>query len=171
MSVEWKRVQGWLKFFGKGSIEIPKHIPLKIGDGEIHCDSVTLTNAEIKSLRASPKTLVAAPGAGKVIEFLNAILILNYGSNALTESTDNLVIQYDNGQDVTAAIEMTGFIDQTTDQMAFVNAAGIATATAANCANQALELFNTGDGEFGGNAANDTTMTVKISYRIWDTNL
>jgi len=30
----------------------------------------------------------------------------------------------------------------------------------------AVQLFNTGDGEYAGNAANDTTMTAKVNYRI-----
>jgi len=32
--------------------------------------TVTLTNADIKALRATPKTLVAAPGTGKFLEFV-----------------------------------------------------------------------------------------------------
>lgn len=35
---------------------------------------VTLTNAELKALRATPKELVAAQGAATVIEFVSAIL-------------------------------------------------------------------------------------------------
>jgi len=138
----------------------------------IYHDTVELTNAQIKALRAAPKTLVAAPGAGYVLELVSAVLILDYGTNGLTETADNLVIEYaTSGQDATAAIETTGFIDVTADQMAFVNPAGIATVAAANTANKALQLFNTGDGEIAGNAANDTTMTVKVAYRIHATGL
>jgi hypothetical protein len=133
----------------------------------IYYDTVELSNADIKALRATPKALVAAPGANKFIELVSAVLILDYGSEVLTESADNLVIQYHtSGQDLTAAIETTGFIDQAADQMAFINPAGVATMTAANAVNKAVELFNTGDGELAGNASNDSTMTVKVAYRI-----
>jgi hypothetical protein len=133
----------------------------------IYHSTVELSNANIKALRASPMALVAATGANTFIEFVSAVLILDYGSEVLTESSDNLVIQYStSGQDLTAAIETTGFIDQAADQMAFIPAATVATMTAANAVNKGIELFNTGDGEIAGNASNDTTMTVKVAYRV-----
>lgn len=129
-------------------------------------DTVELSNADIKALRATPKTLISAPGTNTIAEFVSAVLILDYGSEALTESADNLVIEYEDGQDITGALEMTGFIDQTADQVSFVIPAGVASMTAATATNKAIQLFNTGDGEFGGNASGDTTMTVKVTYRV-----
>lgn len=138
---------------------------------KINVATVQITNAEIKALRATPKDLVAAPGAGKFLEFVGATIILDYGSNVLTESADNLVIQYDGGQDATAAIESTGFIDNNADIVAVIVPATIAAIASASVANDALELFNTGDGEIAGNAGADTTLTVKISYIIHDLEL
>lgn len=133
----------------------------------LHTDTVALSNADIKALRGTKKELVATPGANNFIEVVSVVLLMEYGSNVLTETADNLVVEYaTSGQDITAAIEMTGFIDQAADQVAFVLPAGIATMTTANCSNNAVQLFNTGDGEFGGNAGNDTLMRVKITYRI-----
>ena len=141
-------------------------------DSELKTDTVRITNAQIKALRASPKELVAAPGAGKFIEFISAFLILDYGSNVLTESTDNMVIQYHtSGVDATGAIEATGFIDASADTMIEVLPSALAYNAATNIVNKALELFNTGDGEYAGNAAADTTMIVKITYRIHTTGL
>ncbi len=135
-------------------------------DSFIYTDTVELSNVNIKALRATPITLVAAPGAANFIEVISVVLILDYGTNVLTESADNLVVEYLSGIDITAAIETTGFIDQAADQMALILPSTIATMTAANALNDSVQLFNTGDGEFAGNAGNDTTMTVKISYRI-----
>jgi hypothetical protein len=140
-------------------------------DGVLHRRVVNLTNAEIKALRASPKVLVPAPGAGWFLEFHKAILCLNYGSNALTESTDNLVIEYAGGQDVTAAITAAGFITATADTYCVVGAATIAAAAKTAIENQALRLFNTGDGEYAGNAGLDTTMTVITEYWIHKSKL
>ena len=142
-------------------------------DSILKTDTVTLSNADIKALRASPKELVATPGAGKFVELVSAILILNYGSEILTESVDNLVIQYGtSGDDITAAIEMTGFIDQAADTIMIVGPANPLVANAAtDMVNNAITLFNTGDGEFAGNASNDTTMIVKVTYRIHATGL
>jgi hypothetical protein len=128
---------------------------------------VELSNANIKALRGTKKELVASPGADKFLELVSALLILDYGSEALTESVDNMIIQYaTSGVDASAAIESTGFIDSTADTIALVLPVGLTGVVATNMVNNALELFNTGDGEFAGNASNDTTMTVKITYRI-----
>lgn len=130
--------------------------------------TVTLTNAEIKALRAAPKTLVAAPGAGKLLELVSAQLKLVAGANVLTETAANLAIRYTNGTGaiVSQAVETTGFIDQAANT--FTNAlpkidAIVATADANN---KALVLHNTGAGEIAGNAANDATMTINIAYRV-----
>jgi hypothetical protein len=48
--------------------------------------TVTLTNADIKGLRATPKTLIAAPGAGKFLEFVSASLKLVAGANVTSPS-------------------------------------------------------------------------------------
>jgi len=135
-------------------------------DSFLHTNTVELSNVNIKNLRGTPITLVATAGANNMIEFVSAVLILDYGTNVLTETDDNLVIEYEDGQDITGALECTGFIDAGADTVKFVIPAGIATMTAATATNKAIQLFNTGDGEFGGNAGADTTMTVKVTYRV-----
>lgn len=141
-------------------------------DSLLLTDTVTLTNAEIKGIRAAPKELVASPGAGKFLELVSAVLILDYGSDVLTESTDNMVIQWGtSGADATAAIEATGFIDAAADQMAIILATTLATDATADIVNNSLELFNTGDGEYAGNASADSTMIIKITYRVHTTGL
>jgi predicted RecA/RadA family phage recombinase len=131
--------------------------------------TVSLTNAQIKGLAAAPKELVAAPGANKWLEFLSAQLILDYGSEVLTETDDNLAIRYTDGSGliVSETIQTTGFIDAAAD--AIINAIPVKDATAAFSSaavlNKALVLDNIGNGEFGGNATSDTLMKVRIAYR------
>jgi len=133
----------------------------------IYNTTVALSNAQIKALRAAPVSLVATPGADKFIELVSAVIIMNYGTNVLTESADDLVIQYITSDvDATATIEMTGFIDQAADQIAIVRPVTLATVPASSVVNNGLELFNAGDGEIAGNAGNDTTASVRISYRV-----
>ena len=130
-------------------------------------DTIALTNANIKALRATKKALVATPGADKFLELVSAQLILNYGSEVLTESADDMVIQYaTSGVDATAAITANGFITAAADTIINVLPKALGAVVATNLVNNGLELFNTGDGEYGGNASADTTMTVKITYRI-----
>lgn len=149
-----------------------RHIPwLQSG---IHTENLvryeygTLTSAQVKALRATPATLVAAPAAGKILEFISLQLFLDYGSNGFTETADNLVVRYLDGTGVivSQAIEMTGFIDQTADTMtnALPKIDAIAAKTA--CDGKALVLHNTGDGEIAGNAANDSVVRYKVVYRV-----
>lgn len=155
-----------LNQISKGGIKVGK-----LPDNTIRYAEVSITNAQIKALRATPVTLVAAPGAGKVLEFVSAVLFHDYGTNALTETTDNMAVRFENGSGtiVSQAIESTGFADATADTMTNVLPKIDAIAAKTACENKALVLHNTGDGEFGGNAAADTVWRAKVVYRVHTT--
>ena len=129
--------------------------------------TVDLTNTEIKDLADTPVELVAAQGANTVIEFVSAIFILDYGSNVLVESDDNLVIEYDGGDAaaVSQAIEMTGFIDQSADTITCAVSKVDPIDASADIVNKNLALFNSG-GNFTGNVTADTVIRVITSYRV-----
>ena len=141
-------------------------------DSTLKTDTVEITNAQIKAIAATPKELVAAPGADKLVEVLSAVLILDYGSEVLAEPSapDDLALEYDNGTGTQIATwDTTGFITASADAMEIVAAgsvggAGSAIGAATNV-NKNVVLINTG-GEYTGNASNDTTITVKITYRV-----
>jgi hypothetical protein len=134
--------------------------------------SGSLTNAQVKALRATPQTLVAAQGPGTVIEPVSLWLFFDYTA-AYTESDDNLKLRYTDGSgtDLFGSIEATGFVDATADTAIYANnigngslAQGSALAKTA-CDNQPVVLHNAGDGEYGaGNAAN--LIRYKIAYRV-----
>lgn len=132
----------------------------------IYHKTIQCNAACIKGLKASPLELVAAPGADKFIELKSAVLVMNYGSEALTESEDDLVIEYETGTDITAGIDSTSFLDQEADILKVVQPSAAVVITAANAVNKNIRLFNSGDGEFGGNASNDTTLSVRVAYRV-----
>lgn len=142
------------------------------GLGQLRYAEVAITNAQIKALRATPKTLVAAPGAGYVLEFVSGVLFHDYGTNALTESADNMAVKYTDGSGaaVSQTIEATGFVDATADTMTTIEAKIDAIVAKTGCENQALVLHQTGDGEYGGNAAADTVWRAKIAYRVHKTD-
>lgn len=82
---------------------------------------VRVTSAEILALFATPKTLVPAPGAGKLLEFLGGSIALDATATAYAgvAAGEDLTIKYTNaaGVIVSTTLETTGFIDQTTDQV------------------------------------------------------
>lgn len=145
--------------------------PGSVGSAEldettIQYAAVSIAAAAIATLRATPVTLVAAPGAGKVLEFVSAILLLDYTAPGFTETADNLAVRFENGSGalVSQAIECTGFIDQTadTETVALPKIDPIAAKT--GCENKALVLHNTGDGEFAGSGG--SALRVKVAYRV-----
>ncbi len=127
--------------------------------------SVTLTNAQMLALRATPITLIAAPGAGFVLKVISGQAFFDYTA-AYTESADNIAIRYENGSGVSiATFETTAFLTATADTMVQSDPVAAAITAKTGCDNKALVLHNNGDGEFGGgNAAN--TVTFKVVYRI-----
>lgn len=127
---------------------------------------VSITNAQFLAIRATPQTLVAAPGAGKVLEFISCMLFFDRTA-VYSETADNLAVRYVDGSGVivSQAIETTGFVDAATDASTNGLAKIDAITLTAQGDNKALVLHNTGDGEFGGgNAAN--VIRVKVAYRI-----
>jgi hypothetical protein len=144
----------------------------QIGVGMLVTKVIRLTSAEIKALRATPKTLVHGI-AGKTIQLVSATLLMDYGgTNAFTETADNLAIRYTDGSGVivSQAIETTGFIDQTADTVTNALPKIDAIVTVAGSKGKALVLHNTGDGEIAGNAGADNTMKVAVSYIVNEIN-
>lgn len=77
---------------------------------------VEVTSAEILALNASPKTLVAAPGAGKFHEFVDAIFILNYNSAAYaTNGVLSIRETDDSGQALSSDVLLADFLAKTAD--------------------------------------------------------
>lgn len=140
------------------------------GSSSIQSAEVSITNAQMLALRATPVTLVAAPGAGKVLEFLGGVLLFDRTA-VYTETTDNMAVKYSNGAGtaISVAIESTGFVDAAADAVYFVQPiAGTILGVKTLFENLPLVLHNTGDGEFGGgNAAN--VVRAKMNYRVWAT--
>lgn len=132
----------------------------------IQMAEVAVTAAEMLALRATPKSLVAAPGAGYVLEFISALFIYDYTA-AFTETTDNLNIRFTDGVGVVASLtlETTGLLDATSDQIRTISP--LAT-DITPVANSPLVLHNDGNGEFGGTGS---PCRVKVAYRVHATGL
>jgi hypothetical protein len=147
-----------------------------IGSGELDATTiqyaeVSIAAAAIRTLRATPVQLVAAPGAGKFVEFVSAQLFLDYGGAALTESSDNLAVRLNDGSGlaVSETIETTGFIDQTADTITNAIQIKDRIVSKANGENKKLVLHNTGSAEFGTAGTPTSALRVKVAYRVHST--
>lgn len=132
---------------------------------------IDIPAADIKTLVATPAELVPAPGAGKTVITDGLQLFLFAGTEVLTESSDDLIVKYDNGSGtaIVTTIETTGFIDQAVDQMMIAVPIVLAGSTILGTnENKNVVLLNN-SGEFAGNASNDASLRVYVQYHVVDT--
>lgn len=139
-----------------------------VADGATQVAEVAISSSEILALRATPKTLVAAPGAGKKLQFLSIDVYLDATATGYVESSANLGVRYTNGSGVQVSddIEATGFIDQTTDTATSGRAKADPIVAKSGCENQLLCLHNLGAGEY---TTGTGVMRVKVRYAVWTT--
>lgn len=143
------------------------------GQADSRTARIDISNAEIKALASRAKELVPAPGANKLLEFVSAVLLLDYSGGALSEPSapDDLAIEYDNGSGTQIATwDSTGFITSRADAMQIVNAAGVlggasAVLTARNV-NKNIALVNTGANCRG--TGSTSHIRVIVAYRVHD---
>jgi hypothetical protein len=138
--------------------------------GQVFFKSTTiLTSAEIKLLHANPIVVIPAQGAGTFISIINVVTKLNYGgSNVFVAGASQfLSLWYDN--------YVTGWRPFN----AIVNAQIVAanssysltsplfiTGLAAASENKAIIIANNNATEISGNASNDNTITIEITYCV-----
>lgn len=136
----------------------------KLGEDTVHSVTVEVTSAELLALASAPKTIVAAPGAGKVIQFFGALLQKEAGT-AYVEGTYNAAFRYTDGSGVIVSedIETTGYLDQTGVMYTNSIPKKDVIVTTAGAANQALVLDNIGADEW---TTGTGSVFVTLSYKV-----
>lgn len=136
--------------------------------------TLLMTNAQAKAFRATPVTIVAAPGAGKVIVPVSCLISLIYGgTNAFVQggAGDNFSLKL---KDSGGAILMSGgigaFTQNTTSAFSLMvpglAAGSSSNITKANGDNQPLVVHNQAAAELTGNAGADNTFLLTLTYLI-----
>ena len=134
------------------------------GTGTFNCTTVTLTSAQVKALRATPITVVAAQGAGVwIIPLMYAAKLIYGGTNAFSNG-QSLGLFYASGSDGLFNVVNTGTqLNVTTDKNWFgPSVATVQAPLPASVENQDLQIKNTGGSEITGNAANNNTFKITV---------
>lgn len=124
--------------------------------------NVTISTAELLALNATPKSLVAAPGAGKALILIDAQLMLDYNTVAYAgiAAGEDLEVRYTNGSgQLVATVETTGFLDATADAYRHVYPASAAAITPVDNAALVLDLAA---GEI---ITGNSPLKVRVRYR------
>ncbi len=135
-------------------------------DGALQFAGVAVSSAELLALRATPKSLVAAPGAGKMLSFRGAEIIYDAGATPYTVGTNDAAIRYKDtaGDIISQTIDSAGLLDSATDVVTHVDPLGTdSKGPKADVENQPLVLHNSGAAEW---TAGDGVVRVKIWYFI-----
>lgn len=131
-------------------------------DTSIATADVTITTGQLLALNAAPKTLVAAPGAGKAIIPVDMQLFLDYNTigYAGIAAGEDLELRHTNGAgQLFATVETTGFLDAVAD--AFRHIYPLAAAASTPVDNAALVLC-LASGEI---TTGNSPLKVRIRYR------
>ena len=134
-----------------------------VAAGKILEKEVTLTTAEILALFTTPKELVAAPGAGKVLEFVSAVFFLDFNSVAYTTRGDLTVNLHTTGTAVSCTTAAADVIQAAADAYDAMQALS---ADVVLQDDEALELRCA----TGNPLAGDSPLVVKVMYRVHDFN-
>lgn len=131
--------------------------------GRVYEKMIDISAAEILLLNSAPKELVAAPGPGKVIEFMSAVFFLDYGTEDY-DNTANLSIQTITGN-VRQSDSLAAAACLELDADGYGMFQAIHTETAINV-NDGLELIASAVPGAGGGG----TLKINVMYRIHDFN-
>jgi hypothetical protein len=133
-----------------------------LADSVLQTATVTLTAAQVNALFTTPISIIAAPGAGKLTQVTSCALQYNYDTTAFTiGSATNLALKYTDasGTSATTTAAVTGFLDQTADELRVLPLASSAYEPVANAA-VVLTLA-------GANvSAGVGTLVVTVAYRV-----
>ncbi|MBA7500036.1 hypothetical protein ES704_02789 [subsurface metagenome] len=148
-----------------------RHTPDEGGvlyEGYIRYAEVEISVDEILDLFTTPKELVAAPGADKVIEFISLLLALDWseGTPYTIGTATDLQVKYTNGAGaaVSTTRDVTGFLEQSADKLSSLDKLE---ATVVPVVNAPLVLtLGVADVTLG-----DSPIHAKIAYRVHETGL
>jgi len=136
---------------------------VKLHDDVIQTNTVIIASPDVKTLNTTAVELVEAPGVGKAIQFIDAVLTLDY--TAAYAGNHALILGLDNGTvPVATNIAHGDFIQKTADHVFVAQPLGQFEASAASIVDKNLAI--TAEDAFTGDSGDDNQVTVTVTYRI-----
>lgn len=135
------------------------------GGGGLLSTSVVLTSAQVKALRASPQTIIAAQGSGTFISVVSVFSKMTYGGTNVFTNGQACELFYAGSSVFTSGAAVSSQITASVSTYATATFGTIVPAATA-CENNALLIKNNGASEITGNAANNNTLTIAVLYRV-----
>jgi hypothetical protein len=121
--------------------------------------TIKISSAEALLLNSAPKELVAAPGAGKAIEFVSAVLHLDYGTLDYAANGTLHVQTHTSTSVLSGVLAAAEFMHASADKIATMVPASTGIGLDIN---EAIELLGIG----GEVTTGDSTITVVVGYRV-----
>lgn len=144
------------------------------GGGGILSASLALTNSQVKNLAGTPIQIIAAPGAGNVINIVNLSSVMTYGgTNAFTNTSGQPIAAY-YGTNTSASNLIFNAVSNstitataTTWEFSVQHGSPTANIAASIAVNAALVIgVPSASANIAGNAANNNTITIYVLYTI-----
>ena len=135
--------------------------------GVLQVTDTLITSAQLLALNATPKTIVAAPGAGAYTQLVCAYLFLDHGGTDYDgiASGEDLAIKYTNSSGaIISTIETTGFLDASADALMIATPDDVvAVANAALVLHLLTAEIASGDGDLKVRAVYRTVRTAELT--------
>lgn len=122
----------------------------------VHYSDVILTADEIDALNATPVTVLAAPGAGKLLRFEGAHVFLDYGGTAWAGSSQTIQFRYTDGSGAVCGTITEAFLESTAD--AYFTVMGVSCIPVVNAA---IVAYGTADFTTG-----NSPLYMRLFYRV-----
>lgn len=130
-------------------------------DGGVIYKAVTISTAQVLAANTTPVELVAAPGAGKCLEFLSAAMFIDYNSATYATNGDITIQTGTTGTAQSDTVAAADFLFKTAD---FYRMVQVLSADTQLDANESLVwAVGTGDPVTG-----DSPVYVHVAYRVHD---
>jgi len=132
--------------------------------GRIYDKIITLTSAEILALNTTAKELVAAPGTGKVLEFISGVVFLDYGTTTYASYGHLIARTGTTNTQLSETLNKSHLVHRVADHYEVLRR--LTSDNARLDDNESIELHASDGNPITGNG----TIKIKVTYCIHDFN-